>query len=101
MAPLGACVGLELGRVRWCWRPSRSGFLPPTPSGDWWLVLVVIATADVGGGAAEDLNNTRIEMNLERHQQLLLKARMDALSSQINPHFLFNTLNTVSRWIRF
>src|SRR6267143_1658288 len=46
-------------------------------------------------------NNTRIEMNLERHQQLLLKARMDALSSQINPHFLFNTLNTVSALIRF
>src|ERR1700746_1559839 len=40
-------------------------------------------------------------MNLERHQQLLLKARMDALSSQINPHFLFNTLNTVSSLIRF
>ena len=46
-------------------------------------------------------NNTRIEMNLEHHQQLLLKARMDALSSQINPHFLFNTLNTVSSLIRF
>ena len=45
-------------------------------------------------------NNTRIEMNLERHQQLLLRARMDALSSQINPHFLFNTLNTVTALIR-
>ena len=40
-------------------------------------------------------NNTRIEMNLEQHQQLLLKARMDALSAQINPHF-FST-----RSIRF
>ena len=46
-------------------------------------------------------NNTRIEMNLEQNQQLLLKARMDALTSQINPHFLFNTLNTVSSLIRF
>ena len=46
-------------------------------------------------------NNTRIEMNLEQHQQLLLKARMDALSRQINPHFLFNTLNTVSSLIRY
>jgi two-component system LytT family sensor kinase len=46
-------------------------------------------------------NNTRVEMNLEQHQQLLLKARMDALASQINPHFLFNTLNTVSALIRF
>ena len=46
-------------------------------------------------------NNTRNEMKLERHQQLLLKARMDALSRQINPHFLFNTLNTVTSLIRF
>jgi len=46
-------------------------------------------------------NNTRIEMNLEQNQQLLLKARMDALTSQIKPHFLFNTLNTVSSLIRF
>jgi two-component system LytT family sensor kinase len=46
-------------------------------------------------------NNTRIEMNLEQHQQLLLKARMDALTSQINPHFLFNTLNTVASLIRY
>jgi len=49
----------------------------------------------------EDLEQHRIEMNLEQHQQLLLKARMDALSAQINPHFLFNTLNTVSSLIRY
>src|SRR5256884_1362517 len=47
------------------------------------------------------LFRSRNEMNLERHQQLLLKARMDALSRQINPHFLFNTLNTVTALIRF
>ena len=46
-------------------------------------------------------NNTRTEMNLEQNQQLLLRARMDALTSQINPHFLFNTLNTVSSLVRY
>ncbi|PYU17594.1 MAG: sensor histidine kinase, partial [Acidobacteria bacterium] len=30
-----------------------------------------------------------------------ISTRADALSSQINPHFLFNTLNTVSSLIRF
>ena len=30
-----------------------------------------------------------------------MEARMEALVSQINPHFLFNTLNTVSSLIRF
>ena len=33
-------------------------------------------------------------------EQSLLAARMEALTSQINPHFLFNTLNTVSSLIR-
>jgi two-component system LytT family sensor kinase len=71
------------------------------PHWDWWLVLSVIATLMSVAAPLKIWNNTRIEMNLERHQQLLLKARMDALSSQINPHFLFNTLNTVSALIRF
>jgi two-component system LytT family sensor kinase len=68
---------------------------------DWWLGLVVIATLMSVAAPLKIWNNTRIEMNLERHQQLLLKARMDALSRQINPHFLFNTLNTVTALIRF
>jgi two-component system LytT family sensor kinase len=71
------------------------------PAWDWWLLLCVLATLMSVAAPLKIWNNTRIEMNLERHQQLLLKARMDALSSQINPHFLFNTLNTVSSLIRF
>jgi two-component system LytT family sensor kinase len=31
---------------------------------------------------------------------LLLQARMEALQSQINPHFLFNTLNSVASLVR-
>lgn len=45
-------------------------------------------------------NNTRNERKLEEQQRLLIQARLDALSRQINPHFLFNTLNTVSSLIR-
>ncbi len=45
-------------------------------------------------------NNTRNETKLEEQQRLLLQARMDALSRQINPHFLFNTLNSVAALIR-
>ena len=45
-------------------------------------------------------NSARTEMKLEAQQRLLIQARLDALSSQINPHFLFNTLNTVSSLIR-
>jgi two-component system, LytTR family, sensor kinase len=46
-------------------------------------------------------NNARIEIKLEEQEKLLLQARMDALQSQINPHFLFNTLNSIASLVRF
>jgi len=45
-------------------------------------------------------NNTRNEKKLEIQQHRLDEARLAALTSQINPHFLFNTLNSVSSLIR-
>jgi two-component system, LytTR family, sensor kinase len=102
MAPLGACVGLELGRVALVLATGKPKWLFAIDAKwDWWLVLVVISTLMSVAAPLKIWNNTRIEMNLERHQQLLLKARMDALSRQINPHFLFNTLNTVTALIRY
>ena len=45
-------------------------------------------------------NNTRNEKKLEAQQLRLNEARLAALTRQINPHFLFNTLNSVSSLIR-
>jgi two-component system LytT family sensor kinase len=45
-------------------------------------------------------NSTRNEMRLEEQARLLLTARLEMLSSQINPHFLFNTLNSIASLIR-
>lgn len=45
-------------------------------------------------------NNTRNEKKLEEQARLLVEARLAALTSQINPHFLFNTLNSVSSLVR-
>jgi two-component system, LytTR family, sensor kinase len=100
MAPLTTCIALELARVALVHATKLKWLFAIDPNWDWWLGLVVIATLMSVAAPLKIWNNTRIEMNLERHQQLLLKARMDALSSQINPHFLFNTLNTVSALIR-
>jgi two-component system LytT family sensor kinase len=101
LLPLLACVILELGRVALALATKPQWLFAIHPAWDWWLLLCVLATLMSVAAPLKIWNNTRIEMNLERHQQLLLKARMDALSSQINPHFLFNTLNTVSSLIRF
>jgi two-component system LytT family sensor kinase len=100
MLPLLTCVGLELGRVALAIATKPKWLFAIDQQWNWWLALAVIATLMSVAAPLKIWNNTRIEMNLERHQQLLLKARMDALSSQINPHFLFNTLNTVSSLIR-
>jgi two-component system LytT family sensor kinase len=45
-------------------------------------------------------NNNRNERKLESQQLSLNAARLDALTRQINPHFLFNTLNSVASLIR-
>ncbi|MGA8220962.1 MAG: histidine kinase [Candidatus Acidiferrales bacterium] len=101
MLPLFACAAFAVGQI------ELADVVPPhwlfaiRPANWGYTLLVVLSSVMCVAMAVKIWNNTRIEMNLEQNQQLLLKARMDALTSQINPHFLFNTLNTVSSLIRF
>src|SRR5450755_2056031 len=101
MLPLFACAALEITVIELAhFVPSH--WLFSIRSTNWgYTALVVLSSVMCVAMAIKIWNNTRIEMNLEESQQYLLKARMDALTSQINPHFLFNTLNTVSSLIRF
>jgi len=70
-------------------------------SPNWWVKLAIYAgTVMAVAIALKVLNNVRIEMKLEQQERLLLQARMQALQSQINPHFLFNTLNSISSLVR-
>lgn len=101
LLPPTVCALLEAGRIA-LGHATHARWLFYIDAVNWWqFLLVLLATTMAAAVAIKIWNNTRIEMNLEQHQQLLLKARMDALSAQINPHFLFNTLNTVSSLIRF
>ena len=68
----------------------------------YWLVeLAVCACAPVVVGIPLKIwNSVRIERKLEEQSRLLMEARLDALQRQINPHFLFNTLNSITSLVR-
>jgi two-component system LytT family sensor kinase len=62
--------------------------------------LVVLATVLCVAVPIKIWNSARIEHRLQEQEQLLMAARVEALASQINPHFLFNTLTSISSLIR-
>jgi two-component system LytT family sensor kinase len=70
---------------------------------DQWLIRLAIWTcaAIVVGIPLKVWNAIRTERFLEEQRRLLLEARLDALQRQINPHFLFNTLNSIASLVRF
>jgi two-component system, LytTR family, sensor kinase len=78
----------------------RSTFSLESPNP--WVEAAIYATSImVIGTELKIFNGVRIQIKLEEQQRLLLQARMEALQNQINPHFLFNTLNSVSSLVRF
>ena len=101
MLPLFTCAAFEVAWIELANIVPHRWLFPLQPANWGYMALVVLSSVMSVATAVKIWNNTRIEMNLEQNQQLLLKARMDALTSQINPHFLFNTLNTVSSLIRY
>jgi signal transduction histidine kinase len=96
-ASIGCCVGLAL-------------VLAHSPDGAWahpvWLLLVylVLGALVLASGAHHASRITR-RLYAFGHEQAVLavqaradadRARMVALQAQMNPHFLFNALNTVA-----
>jgi two-component system, LytTR family, sensor kinase len=70
-------------------------------SREWWVQLLICATAPIVVGIPLKIwNAVRVERKLEEQGRLLLEARLDALQRQINPHFLFNTLNSITSLVR-
>jgi two-component system LytT family sensor kinase len=98
---LVAPVALEMLRqvlgARWS-EHNRLFYLHADPL--WMLVIILLATVLAVATPIKIWNNARIEHRLEEQEKLLLAARIEALANQINPHFLFNTLTSISSLIR-
>ena len=99
---LFAPIGLELVRqglgARWS-EHQRLFYLSPGGSLG-MMVVVLLATVLSVATPIKIWNNARIEHRLQEQETLLLAAKIEALSNQINPHFLFNTLASISSLIR-
>ena len=94
-APIGLSVSQQAVGYRW---PQRLYVIPAHTPGMWFAVLMctVLSVAI----PIKIWNSARIEHRLQEQEKLLMESRLDALSSQINPHFLFNTLTSISSLIR-
>ena len=72
-----------------------------SPDNYWVYSAIYAASVAAIGIELKIFNSVRIQIKLEEQERLLLHARMEALQNQINPHFLFNTLNSISSLVRF
>ena len=88
---LRQALGVRFGQHRLFYLDS------PSP---WMTALVVLATVLAVATPIKIWNSARIEHRLQEQEKLLLAAKIEALKSQINPHFLFNTLTSISSLIR-
>lgn len=70
------------------------------PTNPWLWAFVVLGTVLCVAIPIKIWNSARIEHRLAEQEQLLMTARVEALANQINPHFLFNTLTSISSLIR-
>src|SRR5579872_4730891 len=81
--------------------PQRLFHLAPdATTSPWMMGAVILATVLAVATPIKIWNNARIEHRLQEQEKLLLAARIEALANQINPHFLFNTLTSISSLIR-
>ncbi len=94
------CLTLEGGRLLFVLRYGTAllfGLYGSHAVTDIFVLFTFIGTVGV---ILKIWNNTMVEIKLTESSRGLLEARFQALQAKLKPHFLFNTLNTISSLIR-
>ena len=94
-APLALQLLQQIIFHRW---PARIFALEPQNT--FQTIMVYLGTILCISTPIKIWNDARIEHRVREQEKLLMKARIDALTNQINPHFLFNTLASISSLVR-
>jgi two-component system LytT family sensor kinase len=97
---IAAPVGLELLRQVLGHRFGIERLFYLGTGAPWTTLAVLLATVLTVAIPIKIWNSARIEHKLQVQETLLMSARFEALANQINPHFLFNTLASISSLIR-
>lgn len=83
--------------------PAKLSFtvLPPWWQTRWAYLCYVIGFASVMSGTIFSVKrNLRLkEITRTKHREQLMQLELKALRAQMNPHFIFNTLNTIQKYI--
>lgn len=99
--PLVLCIGFALLRYALLERYGSAGLIYGYPTRDWLFITLDLTVLVYTVGLALKLAvNARDELIHREEEKQLVHARLTTLRSQINPHFLFNTLNSITSLIR-
>ncbi len=94
----GVCIGLESLRLV---LSRKFGLIFSfDPDSSIVLLCMFVTTISCLGVPLRIWGSALTERMLKEQEALVLRARFEALRNQINPHFLFNTLNSIASAIR-
>jgi len=93
-------VGLRFLQTE-IWQNFPGSIFSLESSNLWVESAIYLTVIMVVGTEMKIFNGVRMQIKLEEQERLLMQARLTTLQNQINPHFLFNTLNSISSLVRF